>query len=290
MPSGDVCPTVGHQAGSIYSFRTAPFSKHSPPETDRFAAIKILAANEQYVAVAVLDGIWNEPPSFSQACECSILEEHRFASNGRLAAIGVNTEWWDVSALREARFLGVAELTANEWKLGERITSHSIGIPYSTINSVNYAAEGEWRWKHDRIALKSEIDRVIAEEEAERAAEEKRYQARLRSLTWDQLLSETPFERWSPSPPFPPEHFTAGARKAIHDACRSLKALGPKPRKADVRTVLRRCVEWFNEEDRRAGRVIETEEREDICQVLAELAFVTHQRSLVDEIDQWREW
>jgi hypothetical protein len=240
--------------------------------------------------VAVLDGVWNEHPSFSQACECSILEEHRFACSGRVAVFWVPSHWWDDSALVDVRLLGIAELTAKERELGERITRRSITIPYGTINGVNQTAEGEWRWKHDRIALKSEIDRVIAEEEAERAAEEKRYQARLRSLTWDQLLSETPFERWSPSAPFPPEHFTAGARKAIHDACRSLKALGPKPRKADVRTVLRRCVEWFNEEDRRAGRVIETEEREDICQVLAELAFVTRQRSLVDEIDQWREW
>ena len=136
----------------------------------------------------------------------------------------------------------------------------------------------------------SEVDRIKADQEAERAAEEERYQVRLRSLTWDQLLSETPFERWSPSPPFPSEDFTAGARRAIHDACRTLKALGPEPRKAEVRTALNRCVEWFNEAGRRAGGVIETEEREDICQVLVELAFVARQRSLVDEIDQWREW
>jgi hypothetical protein len=49
-------------------------------------------------------------------------------------------------------------------------------------------------------------------------------------------------------------------------------------------------VEWFNEADRRAGRVIDTKEREDICQVLAELAFVAHQKRLFDEIDWWREW
>jgi len=36
--------------------------------------------------------------------------------------------------------------------------------------------------------------------------------------------------------------------------------------------------------------VIETEEREDICEVLGEIAVVAGQRSLVDEIDDWRSW
>jgi len=36
--------------------------------------------------------------------------------------------------------------------------------------------------------------------------------------------------------------------------------------------------------------VIETEEREDICKVLEELAAAAGQRSLIDEIDGWRSW
>ena len=93
-----------------------------------------------------------------------------------------------------------------------------------------------------------------------------------------------------PSPPFPPAEFTEAARETIHNAYRELRELGPKPPKAKVRSILRRCVAWFNEADKAAGEVIETEEREDICAVLEEMAFVAKQKSLVDEIDNWREW
>ena len=40
----------------------------------------------------------------------------------------------------------------------------------------------------------------------------------------------------------------------------------------------RACVDWFNVTDSEFGNVIETEERDDICAVLEELAFVARQR------------
>ena len=49
-------------------------------------------------------------------------------------------------------------------------------------------------------------------------------------------------------------------------------------------------MEWFNRADEQAGGVIETEEREDICAVLEEMAYVARQKSLVDEIGEWRAW
>lgn len=79
-------------------------------------------------------------------------------------------------------------------------------------------------------------------------------------------------------------------REKIHEACRALSALGPRPRKGAVRTVLRTCVEWFNEADERAGGFIETEEREEIFMALEEIAVVARQKGLVYEIDIWRNW
>jgi len=66
--------------------------------------------------------------------------------------------------------------------------------------------------------------------------------------------------------------------------------LGLKPRRPQVRAILKSCVEWFNAKDLEFGNVIETEEREDICAVLEELAFVARQGALVSEIDDWRDW
>ncbi len=57
-----------------------------------------------------------------------------------------------------------------------------------------------------------------------------------------------------------------------------------------MRALLKDCVEWFNMKDAEYGDVIETEEREDICLVLEELACVARHPTLSREIDRWRNW
>jgi len=284
--AGDGSPV----AGNVYSFRTSPLSEFAPPETGRYAAFKVLGVNERYVAIAVLEGIWSTPPSLRAANEAAVLHQHRFAHTGRMAAFGVNADWWTPSDLDSVSLLGSGRLSPEEKAIGAKIIGFGIGCSYSALRYVNHAAEGEWRWEHDRDAFMVESEKCKAKAAAERAAKEERYRTRLKNLTWEKLLAETPFERWMPSPPFPPAEFTEAARETINNAYRELRELGPKPPKAKVRSILRRCVAWFNEADKAAGEVIETEEREDICGVLEEMALVAKQKSLVDEIDNWREW
>lgn len=284
---GDAFPLTG----DIYSFATTPYSEYAPPQTGRYAAFKVVNADRKgHVAIVVLDGIWSSPPSFKLARAATILRERRFAHTGRPAAVGVNAEWWATDSLQDVVLLGNDRLSTDEKIIADKYARRALRISYSTLHFANYAAEGEWRWAHDHDAFVAEYELKKAKQEAERAAKEERYRIRLSKLTWDQLLAETPFERWAPSPPFPSPEFTAEARGVIHQACRDLAALGPKPRKADVRAVLKRCVLWFNEADERSGGAIETEEREDICAVLEEIAYVARQKALVDEIDEWREW
>lgn len=277
-------------AGNVYAFRTAPYSEFSQPETGRFAAFKVIGSNPSFVTFAVLDGVWDTSPTLSQAKRAAILHEHRLAHTGRSAVFGVNADWWDIAELRHVVLLGRTEVSLTEAGLVAPETGYKLGLRYSTIHAANYAAEGEWRWHNDRSAFSEEVELKRAKEEAERAAREERYRTRLSKLTWDQLLAETPLERWSESPPFPSAEFTSRARNAIHEACNALKALGPKPRKAHVRAVLKACVEWFNEADEREGGVIETEEREDILLALEEMVYVARQRGLVEEVERWRDW
>ena len=204
---------------------------------------------------------------------------------------GVNRDWWKPEIdLDEFRFAGEKTVSRAEQSFADAVAGYAPGSRYSTLHAANHAAEGEWRWNNDRDAFVVEVEKQNAKNEAERAAKEKRYRIRLSNLTWEQLRAETPFERWSPSPPFPPEEFTNAARGTIRSACDALKELGPKPRRADVRAILKKTVLWFNEADEKAGGVIETEEREDICAMLEEMAHVARQKVLVDEIDEWREW
>lgn len=277
-------------AGQIYAFRNSPFSEFAPRETGRYAAFKVIGTTKELFVIAVLEGVWPVAPSLQAIRRAPILRQHRFAHTGRPAVCGVNADGWNPSTLDDLRLLGLDVLSPQESAAARAVLGYEAGTSFSNLRFATRTAEGEWRWRHDREALEAEWKRVEAAATATRAAQEERYRTRLKGLTWDKLLAETPFERWSPSPPFPPEAFTQAARTMIHDACRELQLLGPKPRKADVRRVLRRCVEWFNAEDERAGGVIETEEREDIMAVLEEMAFVAKQKSLVEEIDGLRDW
>lgn len=192
--------------------------------------------------------------------------------------------------LGECFFLGSESVSRKESGLAQLIINGGVGARYANLRYASSAAEGEWRWQHDRNAFEDEHERGAQKAAAERAAKQERYRTRLSKLTWDQLLAETPFENWSPSPPYPPEEFTQEARNTIRQACLALQALGPKPRKAAARKILKDVVLWFNAADAAAGHVIETEEREEIYAVLEEMAYVARQKSLVEEIDAWRDW
>ncbi|UYY76079.1 hypothetical protein [Sphingomonas sp. R1] len=288
---GEVSPPSAIAPGQIYSFQTRAYSEFGPADTHRFAAIKILSVSESLVVVAVLEGVWPAAPTAKEIRATSIINEHRFAHTGRPAVFGVNREWWKPETdLNKFSFVGALPVGRSEQQHVEAVVSYAPGSRFSTLSAANHAAEGEWRWANDRESFLIEAEKKKAKTEGERAAKEKRYRTRLSKLTWEQLQSETPFERWTPSPPFPSVEFTNAARAMIRDACDALKELGPKPPRAKVRAILRKTVMWFNEADREAGGVIETEEREDICAILEEMAHVARQKVLVDEIDDWREW
>ncbi len=277
-------------AGAVYCFCTAPHTEFSPRTTGRIGAFKVLGSNEGCIVIGVLDFIGSQLPSLEDLHGCEIMREQRFAHRARAAVWGVPVDMWEPSQLDSMTLLGTLAVRAEEVQFALNIFNCLPGATFSTLFRVNYSSEGEWRWTHDREALVAEQALFDAREAAQRAAQEERYQTRLRGLTWEQLLGETPFKEWSGPPSYPSEEFTRGARDVVHGTCRALRDLGSKPRKADVRKILRECVEWFNKADERDGGAIETEEREDICEVLEEMAFVARQKSLVDEIGEWRTW
>ena len=242
------------------------------------------------MVVGVLDEIWQSVPDLKDMAGCTLLRQHRFSHSGKPAVWSINTDWWNESDLEEMKLLGSVPLSDEELQLAYFNLHMLPGSRLSTLSYANYAAEGEWRWANDRDALIAEQEQVRVKQAAKAAAEAERYKNRLSKLTWEQLLGETPFERWTPSPPFPSAEFAHLARKVVHDTCRALSSLGSKPRKPEVRRILRECVEWFNQADEQAGGVIETEEREDICNVLEEMIYITRHKSLIKEIDEWRTW
>ncbi|WP_258311969.1 hypothetical protein ACQ9ZG_11580 [Streptomyces araujoniae] len=275
--------------GAIFAFRTSPLHPDSPPGTGRFGALAVVGRAPEVIVVAVFDGVWDRLPTSAEVREHRVLRRRRFAHTGRPAVFACGVE--DTTGLSDLTALGTAPLTAEQTKLAAPYLSpRSVGTSFSTLALADADVEGEWRWAHDREALLREQEAVEERRRLAAEAEKERYAARLAALTWEQLLAETPFERWTPSPPFPPAAFRRAAARRVHQACRELRDLGPKPRKPAVRKVLKSLVLWFNTADQAAGWVIETEERECICFVLEELAHVAGHPSLVMEVDDWREW
>lgn len=271
------------EPGALYAFRTKA-------GVDRHAVLKIIGVSPDTIAVAVLAGVWKRPPTLAEASDSGVLAEHRFAVGGRPALFGLYVTWWDPAELLDQRLLGMSNVSPQEAEAAHRIMHTRVGCSYGPLTGAAFSAEAEWRWLHDREAYVAEVDQYRADMEAARLAREERFRTRLDGLTWEQLLAEDPLAGWASSPPFPSAEFTDAVRATLHDACRSLQALGLKPRKTEVRAVLKACVLRLNDADAQAGEVIETEEREDLCIALEEMAFVARQPALIEEIEDWKTW
>jgi cell division protein FtsB len=270
------------EISGIYSFRTSPYSEFSPNVTGRYAALKVLGMEDECICFVVLDGVFDRHPTLAATSCLPWLNKISFSWSGQPASRCVRLEL-EID-LEEFHHVGTVALAHEEMEL-----LAACGI-YGAWVGAGIDAEREWRWRNDRAAIEEEWARKQQAENARLAAARERYETRLKTLTWEKLLEEQPFARWDVSPPFPPPEFVAAARARIRSLILDLQALGPKPKKAQVRALLKICVERFNTMDEEHGNVIETIEREDICSVLEELAFVARHPTLSDEIGNWRDW
>jgi hypothetical protein len=264
--------------GEIYSFATRASHKLDAALSGRYAALKIIGINKGFVCAALLDGAFSAPPSLADVTTLGVLPQLRFSFNGAPAIVRTPIGW--ENALDQFQYLGMSVVSGVETELAAK--ANSIGA----WNSASVYAEGEWRWRHDRLAYEAEIERDRAEARAKVEAARNR----IKAATFERLLSETQFTRWDPSPPYPPPEFVAQARVRIRQAVADIQMHGAEPQEDDVREVLKQVVEWFNAKDAEFGGVIETEEREDICDVLEEICHATKHPDLIEEIETWRDW
>jgi hypothetical protein len=267
--------------GDVCVFRTWPINSFSEPTTGRYAALKVLTVGEHIIYV-VLDGVFTERPDLGQVAHSSVLRNERFNCKDTPALHSTSSNW-DIDLL-EFVVLGNVGVGSTELALIPRFPS------FGTWHTASSDAEGEWRWRHDRDAFKREVELDRESREAKRQAERKRHNERLKHLTWEALLAETLFTRWTPSPPFPPDDFIETLRLKFRDAIVELRGVGPKPSKKAAKQVLHTLVNQINRLDAAHGQVIETEEREDVCAALAELAFLARHSTLMDDVHTWRTW
>lgn len=275
------------EVGSVWSFRTRPCTEFSPPDTGRYAAFKVVGRTEYVIVIGVLEGVWARPPALEEVACCGIIQTgFGKDENFEPACFGIFWHGWRRADLRGLACFGVMTLRADEAAHAQPYIEGRARLRYLPLSYANDVAELTWRMENDREAflLENKPNRRKREAVPGTALDG------LRGLNWDKLLSDKPFARWDESPPFPPAAFRDAARAKMHETCRALQALGPRPRRPDVRRLLKDFVEWFNVADAEAGEVIEIEEHGDIWEALYQMAWVARHMRVAEEFHEWRTW
>lgn len=178
-------------------------------------------------------------------------------------------------------FVRIGDIKTN-WR--ERRTNCST---YSGWESARIQPLAQWRWDHDRESVLAE-DKIKAVDEHERMEREERDRNDyLRNITLEELLSHTFLDNWSD---YPPMDAIAASRDLMKDLTEDLFRLGPGACEAEKLSVLKECIERFNEIDADMDHFIETVEREDIYSELEAVAHASGIESHISKIDDWRDW
>jgi len=271
--------------GALVMFATLPHNKHSPPVTGRFAAFKVLSHDEKerMTLVAVLDYIETQPPTAETLSRLGVMERQDAFGAKKPFYIHIDDRISSRQQEPEFQIIGQSEVTPEEAAL--EIYSHTGRWAISNL------VETIWRSEHDAEAFEAERVLLRAEGKARQDALEKRKNERLRGLTLETLMQETQFSAWEPVDDLMPKAVLDALQNRAKALIEDAIALGPKPRRADIRKLMRAFVDWVNEVNATTDpHPIETMEREDICAFLEEIAWATNQRPLMSEIDDWRDW
>jgi len=277
-------PAVLPEPGSVYGFQTKHSFDWKSEETGRFGAFKFIGIHrEDTPVIIVFDGVFDQMPTLEQVKDLPILHLNRGAFNNKPEIRGIYN--FERSKLEPFDRLGVLPVSAEETQMAEDCRT------FSGMGGMGISLEHEWQSINHPEAYAADIERYSAQQQAKREAAQAHYNTRLKGLTFETLLSETLFEKWTPSPPCPPAEFITEARAELRRLMEELQGMmTPKPKKAAARKAIRATVEKLNEMDLRYGHVIETVEREDLHEALAEITHAAKHPKLADEIENWRDW
>ena len=167
----------------------------------------------------------------------------------------------------------------------DEATLHCDGV--SSWEYLAVQALMQWRWDHDRAAVRAQDAARDAELKARQVELAKKRKQWLDELTYAKFLERKLFPHWS-SPI--PQKMIAASRKLMKQTATRLKALGAKPDREAARLVLRDCILGFNKLDEENDHWIGTIEREDICEHFYELAHIAGFDNEPELADEWRDW
>lgn len=286
------------RVGYLVAFQIGETTDFSAANRDSWGVVKILDLGDEKdgsFSLSVKSGLWAEKPTQWQVFRTPLLIEERFKKlrTNQLKskpliftttfdcvidlqdAVVIGREFWFNSIEREAR----RKISAD----GYFYTIAAIDHAPRSIDHEHRAKFDEERWKYEIRAYSEKQDRI-------RQEREERERQRLKKVTIPDLREETQFEEWDNRTQIVPPEFALGVRKRSKELLNDLEVLRAKPRRKDVRGLLKAYISWLNTFDGSFGYAIETEEREDLMVFVEELCWATKQKPLIAEADAWRTW
>ncbi|MEC8579249.1 MAG: hypothetical protein VXZ18_00745 [Pseudomonadota bacterium] len=286
------------RVGDLIAFQIGENPDFSAPNKDSWGVVKILDLGDQKdwsFSLSVKSGLWTKKPTKWQAFRTRLLVEKRvkkLGTSGLKPEVLIFTMPVDFAMnLQEAEVIGREFwLTCSERKALRKIRRDGFFYTIAAIDLAPLSIDHEHRAKFDEERWKSESKAYSEKQQSIRRERKQREQQRLKKVTISALIEETQFEDWGNRTQIVPPEFTLGVRKRSRKLLSDLEALGAKPRRKDVRALLKAYISWLNEFDGSFGYSIETGEREDLIVFVEELCWATKQKPLVAEADAWREW
>jgi hypothetical protein len=209
--------------------------------------------------------------------------------------------------LADPRLREVLRLTHHSWRGNPEVSWVSDPVPatFARLGEIpptdaeataNSNSNGNWEYFRLQVLLQwrwdNERDKVLAEDaeeqraaEAAREEERRAYQPRP-AQTLEDMRPQVPFKNWAGyvDPPT-----LRGARRIIRETIDALIELGPGASEPAMLDEIRHCVERFNLLDEEQ-QFIETVEREDICELLDDLAGLVGLDDYGEALASARDW
>ncbi len=281
--------------GDLVAFQIGEHAGFSAPNKDAWGVFKVLDtgnSRDPSFSLSLLDGLWHDLPRQEDVVGRETLIVKRF-----LVFSKQRTPWpviftmvrgSTIDDLLSTQVIGNdAARNPDETEAIEYIAAKGHARTLAALETIAYHADHEHRAVHDQDTWILEVEEKSKRAAQRRKEQQEREKNRLNGLTLEMLAAELSFEQWDTRHHILPKKFIATLRKLSKTAINSARALGPKPKRKDMRAVLKTYVLGINDVNGAHGYFIETEEREDIYRFIEELCWATKQKPLLDEIDIW---
>jgi hypothetical protein len=285
--------------GGFYAFQIQPDKNGSHINAGKFGVFEFIQdSHEDTVSgvIVVLDGMSDTLPTLRQVKRYTPLPRPH---HQQFNAQEINNEKASISN-REPNVFAVFRESIFELQthfLGSRLIpsfsrrrlakQNHYYAPLSTAAlNLNY----EMRWRFDRENFLADRTKTLEREAIRQGKIAQRMRDRLRGLTIDKLLTETHLTAWDTRTDFIPPNFLKAVRAELLTLLKNLHFTDKKQPKAQVRKNLKAFLEWINVQDEQYDYPIETMEREELHELLEEVCHAAKHKSLVDEIENWRDW